>query len=124
MPRTPQDLLRVVRRLPASVPIADAIKHRHAHKEHWTGWLAEYDGPGYYGRANHNRDARYVYNHINAPAMLIWLAEASGVDTALVREAVKATRDLPYARQAAAVRRVIPWHVVEPMLWKAKRQRC
>ena len=34
-------------------------------EEHWRGWLADYDGPGYYNRKDCNRSAEFVYNHIN-----------------------------------------------------------
>lgn len=30
------------------------------HKDHWVQWLEEYDGPGYYGRSNWDRDAQFV----------------------------------------------------------------
>jgi hypothetical protein len=50
-------------------------------KEHWLGWLSEYDGPGFYGRkTNGSRSAEYAYNHIVCPPMVLWLAEASGVE--------------------------------------------
>lgn len=48
-------------------------------KEHWLGWLAEYHGPGYYGRKNSDRSAEVIYNHIACPPMALWLAEASGI---------------------------------------------
>src|ERR1700730_18668119 len=49
-------------------------------KEHWMGWLSEYDGPGAYGRKSWTgRTAEFVYNHINCPPMLLWLAGAVGV---------------------------------------------
>jgi hypothetical protein len=36
-------------------------------KEHWLGWLAEYDGPGAYGRsAKTPRDAQYAYKGSDA----------------------------------------------------------
>jgi hypothetical protein len=40
----------------------------------------EYDGPGAYGRiAGKQRDARFAYNHIVEPKMLLWLIKAAGV---------------------------------------------
>jgi hypothetical protein len=35
-------------------------------KEHWLGWLKEYDGPGYYGRKKRHRSAEFAYNHSTA----------------------------------------------------------
>ncbi len=49
-------------------------------KEHWIGWLEEYNGAGYYNRKDNNRDAKYIFNHINCPPMLLWLCEVSGVE--------------------------------------------
>lgn len=118
---TPKQLLRIVRRLPASTPIADTIKppaRYKTHKEHWIGWLSEYDGPGFYGRKNPNRDARYIWNHIQNVGMLIWLAEAVGVSPPDVARAY--THSLPdgrhaftVARQCKAARRAVPWLMVE-----------
>jgi hypothetical protein len=56
-------------------------------KEHWLGWLREYDGPGAYSRQNADRSAELVYNHIVCPPMVLWLGEASGVPKSKVAEA-------------------------------------
>jgi hypothetical protein len=58
-------------------------------KEHWLGWLSEYDGPGYYGRKNPDRSAEFVYNHINCAPMVLWLGEASGISIAKLRAATQ-----------------------------------
>jgi hypothetical protein len=87
-------------------------------KEHWLGWLSEYNGPGYYGRKDSRRTAEFVYNHINCAPMLLWLAEVSGVSSALLKlaahEALQARS--PNAGASAAVRRVIPWAEIERRL--------
>jgi len=88
-------------------------------REHWLGWLSEYDGPGYYGRATVvGRSARYAYNHVQCPGMLLWLAEAAGVPAPMLREAADAvlTAGPGPARQCAALRRVIAWDAVEARL--------
>ncbi len=55
-------------------------------KEHWIGWLSEYNGPGFYGRkATAGRSAEFVYRHVVCPPMLLWLAEATGVNRSIVR---------------------------------------
>jgi hypothetical protein len=91
-------------------------------EEHWRGWLDGYDGPGYYNRKDCNRSAEFVYNHINCADMLLWLAEASGVPKARVVEAKAAcsVSQNPSA-QSAAVRRIIPWEMVEVRLDKRGR---
>lgn len=88
-------------------------------KEHWLGWLAEYDGPGAYGRmARASRDAKYVYNHIQCAPMLFWLAEALGMPTETLDTAYTATIQAPSkgAAQCAALRRVLPWVDIEAAL--------
>jgi len=48
--------------------------------EHRDGWLKDYSGSSFYGRKNHKRTSEYVYNHINCPEMLMWLAESVGIE--------------------------------------------
>ncbi len=81
-------------------------------------WLAQYDGPGYYGRKIAVRDARYVYNHILESRMLLWLSAAAGVSSRLVaraRRAADARNSM--AGKAAAVRAIIPWSLIQERLW-------
>ena len=88
-------------------------------KEHWLGWLGDYDGPGAYGRKKwKGRSAEFVYNHIGCPPMLLWLAEAAGVSRTKVmaakRAALSAKRNR--ATHCAVLRRVIPWPLIEERL--------
>jgi hypothetical protein len=129
---TPLGLARKIRKLrptpPITLQLERAMKARgrwntrgvwyQTQKEHWLGWLSEYDGPGYYRRKNHQRSAEFVYNHINCAPMVLWIGEASGVPDATVRSASRAAlraRPSP-AAAAAAVRRVIPWSEIEQCL--------
>ena len=87
-------------------------------KEHWAGWLFHYEGPGYYNRKGWDRTAEFIYNHINCPPMVLWLAESSGVDARLVRKARESAEAAGSAHPAmcAAIRREIPWPIVEECL--------
>ncbi len=89
-------------------------------KQHWTGWLDHYDGPGHYGRQRWDRDTKFVYNHIQCAPMLLWLAEAAGLpDETLVEASQSALAAGPrLASQVAALRRIIPWTQVEGALTK------
>jgi hypothetical protein len=89
-------------------------------KEHWLGWLEGYGGPGYYGRKDWNRDGEFVYNHIVCPPMVLWLGEACGISATLVRKAKKSALGARpnLSAQAAAIRRVIPWELIEDRLSK------
>ena len=88
-------------------------------KDHWLGWLGATPGTGTYERKTPpNRGARYVYNHIVEPKMLLWLIGAAGVEPALVEAATQASlqaRTLP--GKSKAIRQLVPWSVVARMLW-------
>lgn len=87
-------------------------------REHLTGWLGDYGGPGAYGRKNPGKDARFFYNHFNDAWGLVWLAEALGVDEAAVAEgieAIEAVADRGSAR-SGAFRKVVPWSAIEPLV--------
>lgn len=85
--------------------------------EHWLGWLREQDGPGYYDRKTWNRSAEFVYNHINNPKMLIYLAEAAGVRKSIIRKAIRsALACRTMAAMTGAIRVLLPWSVVERAL--------
>ena len=92
-------------------------------KEHWLGWLREYHGPGAYNRIRETkRDARYAYNHIAEVEMLLWLIAAAGAPPSVVRAAsLAASREVSLAARSAAVRKIVPWEVLEHMLWDSER---
>jgi hypothetical protein len=83
-------------------------------KEHWVGWLFNYNSPGAYRRKiTKGRDAKFVYNHVACPEMLLFLAEAGGVEAKLVGKAKRASAAAKkQMAKVAAIRRVIPWCVV------------
>ena len=87
-------------------------------KEHWLGWLSEYDGPGFYNRQNAKRSAEFVYNHINCAPMVLWLGEAFGISKTKVSKAKSAALSAGSAlsSQCAAIRKVIPWRMIEALL--------
>lgn len=88
-------------------------------KEHWLGWLSEYDGPGAYDRKTwRGRSAKYIYNHIQSPSMLIWLAEAIGISKAKLKLARCSALSGPHnkASHCAKVRKIIPWQEIEGRL--------
>jgi hypothetical protein len=91
-------------------------------KQHWLGWLSEYDSPGYYGRKHRGQSAEFAYNHIMCPPMLLWLAEASGIRKKKILEAKDAALSArpTLASQCASIRKCIPWDVVELSLNRKK----
>jgi hypothetical protein len=87
-------------------------------KEHWLGWLAEYDGPGAYGRSDAKRDARFVYNHIQCAQMLFWLSEALDTPSDILNTTFEAVVAAPNrgAQQCAALRSHLPWDQIADRL--------
>jgi hypothetical protein len=130
---TPQALRRKIKEFEATPPVtlsferaltkqgtwsAEGVWYR-SQKEHWQGWLSEYDGPGAYGRKTSViRSAEFAYNHIVCPPMVLWLGEASGVEMSLIVQAKKAalaaSRKLP--GKCAAIRKIVPWSEIESSL--------
>lgn len=126
---TPKELRSHIKRLSPRGPVAHSLEQSiwgggmkvtwyATQREHLLGWLSEYDGPGYYGRSNWNRSAEFVYNHIQCAPGLLWLAEAAGVPRFALVKAKKAVlaAGKNSAAQAGALRRVLPWPLVEALL--------
>lgn len=135
---TPKQLRRIVAGFepeqPLTVEFEKALRETTAslrrawyrdQKEHWLKWLGEYDGPGAYGRKTWDVSARVVYNRVVNPAMVLWLGEAAGLPSARVRAAIQAAKVVggSFARQAGAIRAVIPWEDVEAQLTDATTRR-
>lgn len=137
MAMSPRELRRKIQKLKAQPPITKAFERAldrqgtwsekgvwyKSQKEHWLGWLSEYDGPGYYGRdTKRRRSAEFAYNHIVCPPMVLWLGEAAGVPRPFVmkakRLALAARRSLP--SKSSAIRGVVPWAMIESKLSKRK----
>ena len=112
-------LIEAIRKLPSDAPRDDPRKWYRTQKEHWLGWLSEYDGPGAYGRIEgKSRDARFAYNHIVEPAMLLWLITTAGVKPELAEAARQAsTEGRTLMQKSGAIRRHVPWNEVAQVLW-------
>lgn len=127
---TPKGLARKIQKLRAAPPITASYeractargigKGRYAsQREHWLGWLSEYNGPGAYNRKiRKGRPAEFSYNHIGCPPMLLYLAEAAGVPRAKVLAAKRAALEAGRSRagHCAALRKVLPWGAIEQQL--------
>ena len=129
---TPRGLARRIRDYPARPPVTTRFERvlmarkqwntkgvwYKSQKVHWLGWLSEYDGPGFYNRQNGKRSAEFVYNHINCAPMVLWLGEVSGISKTKVSEAKRAALSArgTLSSQCAAIRKVIPWRIIEAMV--------
>lgn len=110
---TINQFIKVIGCLPSDKPINNPRKWYKTQKEHWLGWLSEYDGPGAYGRkCEQKRNAEYAYNHIMCPEMLLYLIKALRIKPELakaVEEYQNYDRSKHLAQTVAAIRKIAPW---------------
>lgn len=110
-----RDLLVAISRMPEDRRNPRQAVWYESQKEHWIGWLLDYRSPGAYGRkVVEGRDARFVYNHVVCPDLLLFLAKGSGVSEQRLRAAREAARSAGTTQmaQSAAIRKQIPWELV------------
>jgi len=113
--------IQAIRHLPSDTPVSSrhpGYNNYRTQKAHWLGWLDPNSGTGTYRRRSApDRDARYVYNHIREPKMLLWLISASGVRKELVQAATRAAEASSHpASKSAAIRKQVPWSEVAAAL--------
>ena len=114
-------LFKRITALPADTAVPKGTKGYNNYttqKDHWLGWLDPESGTGTYPRSGgKNRDARYVYNHIVEPKLLVYLIGAAKVDLNLVNEALKDAASVnALASKSARIRRHVSWETVEAAL--------
>jgi hypothetical protein len=111
--RSRNDLLHAIEKLPTSITFL-----RRSYKTGWLHWLANYEDPS---RATPDRSAEFIYNALNVPEWIVWLAAASGADRQLVQTAASAIDRQQFRQtQAAAVRRILPWSLMAKQLGSPK----
>ena len=116
-----EKLIDVIKKLPSDKEVSIGTQGYNLYssqKSHWLGWLDTKSTSGTYQRKDSpGRDAKYVYNHIMEPKMLLWLISASGVNTELIKSAQdEALKSKSMASSCAAIRKVVPWHTLELIL--------
>lgn len=124
------EFARILKRLPPQPPITAEYESRHRQgsqdertkysnqRDHMVGWMSEMNGPGAYGRQRQDRSARAAYNSLRCAPALIWIAEALGEDTDVVRSAVTAADAAGpnFSAQCGAIRKVVPWSRIEELI--------
>ena len=127
-PDSISEFIKRIKRLPSDRAVAagqQRYNNYKTQKTHWLGWLGATPGSGTYERKTpRNRGARYVYNHIVEPKMLLWLIMAAGVKPALRRAAEQASlREHSLPSKSKAIRQLVPWAEVASALWRKRRGR-
>jgi hypothetical protein len=82
-------------------------------KERWIDWVSNYNR----GRTKKNASASTIYNRVQQPTWILWLAEASGIDKRLIRKATNkvANHDL-HQTQAKEMRDILNWTRIARLL--------
>ena len=115
--KSTDEFRRKIKRLPP-----DEIHPGYIHKNqkrHWLNWLFWYNEKSAYGRAlNMNRDAKWAYNHIVCPDMLIYLAKALNLDDSVIVAADKVFHeDATQMQRSGEIRKIIPWSIIYEAIW-------
>ena len=115
-------LTEVIKKLPADKEMpygTQGYSRYRTQKAHWLGWLTKKPGAKYFRQDAPKRGAKFVYNHIMEPKMLLWLISASGLQIELVEQAKEASLNKKsMASSCAAIRKVVPWQLLEMHLNK------
>lgn len=111
--------ISAIERLPSDEPIIDPRIWYTTQKEHWLGWLGDYQSPGAYGRIpDANRDAKFAYNHVVNYQMLLWLIEAGDTNQEKLLAAQHAYKEgTSMAGKSAIIRKHVPWEEVSAEIW-------
>ena len=105
--------IAIIRDLPEDGIDEYRIPVTRTQRSHWLGWLSEYAGPGYYGRKGRNYDAKFVYNHVVCPELLIYLIRNIGLSNEVVRAAEEAYYSgTSMMATSGAIRKVVPWAMI------------
>jgi len=107
-------LAELIEKLPADkeAPSGNQGYNRYrTQKAHWLGWLDSKSTSGTYQRQDTpHRGAKYGFNHIMEPKMLLWLISASGLQPVLVEHAKEeALNKKPMASSCATIRKGVPF---------------
>ena len=114
-----KQFIQAIQRLEEDEPRKDSQVWYKTQKQHWLGWLSEYDTSGAYGRIAHqNRDAKFAYNHIVCSKMLLYLIKAIPLRQELIDAAEKASENkTTLMAQSGAIRKVVPWSEIYQALF-------
>jgi len=115
--------IKMINRFPVDEPIIKKGVWYRTQKEHWLGWLRHYHTPGAYNRqGSKNQDAKFFYNHIVNPEMLLYLIKAIPLKSDLIQAAEKAYLDAGKTMMAksGAIRKVVSWSIIYNALWGKK----
>ena len=101
---TRKALLRALEDLPKET---DPVLH-----QCWVDWVRDY----HIGRKSKVESALTIYNRIQQPSWLLWLAEAVGVDQQLIQKANQVVPQKQKQSQTTRMRKFLPWARIAELL--------
>ncbi len=109
----------VIKKLESDKPVISSRVYYTTQKEHWLCFLYNYDFNQAYGRLQGmNRDAKFVYNHIVCPSMLVYLIKAVGFDSELIDQVEKVNESGKTMMESSGkIRKIVPWSMIYKKLW-------
>lgn len=118
-----KQFIQAIKRLPSDSPVDNPRVWYRTQKQHWLGWLGDYDSPGAYGRKNfQKRNAKFAYNHIVCPELLLYLIRAIPLSEDTIQAAESAAESgATLMQKAGAIRKIVPWNVIVKALWPSDR---
>lgn len=84
-------------------------------KDHMVPWFTRQNtlGSGKFTRKVPNRSSRSTYNRLSCSEAILWIAEAVGVDLAVVEEAAnKAAETKNIRKRPGIIRSIISWDMI------------
>lgn len=103
-----------INKLPYDKPEERAKLSTRCQKEHWLDWLNDYNNNGAYGRTpGQNRDAKWAYNHVVCPELILYLIKAINIDPQLISAADSIyAEDTTMMHKVGEIRKLIPWTLI------------
>ena len=94
---TRKAFLRALKALPSD---SDPVVHRY-----WINWVRDY----HIGRKEKVEIASKIYNRVQQPSWILWLAEAVGVDKRAILKASEIPPQKDKETQTFKMRKFLPW---------------
>jgi hypothetical protein len=101
---TREAFLRALEALPSE---SDPLLHAH-----WIRWVSNY----HKGRKVKNASASTIYNRVQQPSWILWLAEAVGFDQSSIQKANRVARHELNQTRTKEMRDILPWTRIAELL--------
>lgn len=113
-----EQFIKAIKQLPSDKPQKRKNVWYLTQKQHWLGWLGDYGR-----KTDAKRDAKFAYNHVVCPDLLLYLFRAIPLRPELVEVAEQAYRSgSSLMEKSGAIRKVVPWSEIYQAIWGEERK--